>query len=268
MAIQIKTWLTDRLERQWRDRVVRSNYDDDSSSQWYRWIQVSVQGLNEKIKSLHYEYYQNPWDAGIVFHFEGDYASSNYLEFRRYVRKATANIPELEWFDHQDHANTGCWLKIQHLNSEEEVVAEFERLMSILDPVVNAGLKEAPSLELLLTSHNPTTQPKQLDITQVVNDRESSQVSFMQTDFESLMTLPLNIPEYQRNYCWDKDNITNLWKSLAFSSGNIHLGNIILQEREGKFDIIKFTRFELGEGLEKRNDNFAEEVMSQVNGTN
>ena len=238
MAIQIKTWLTDRLQRNWSDRVVRSNYDDDSSSQWYRWIQVSVQGLNEKIKSLHYEYYQNPWDAGIVFHFEGDYASSNYLEFRRYVRKATANIPDLEWFDHQDHANTGCWLKIQHLNSEREVVAEFERLMGILDPVVNAGLKEAPSLELLLTSHNPTVQPKQLDVIRVFNDGETSQVSFMQTDFESLMTLPLNIPEYQRNYCWDKDNITNLWKSLAFSSGNIHLGNIILQEREGKFDII------------------------------
>ena len=238
MAIQIKTWLTDRLQQYWRDRVVSSNYHDDSSSQWHRWIQVSVQGLNEKIKSLHYEYYQNHWGAGIVFHFEDDYASSKYLELRRYVRKATANIPELEWFDHKNHANTGCWLKVQHLDSEGEVVAEFERLMGILDPVVNAGLKEAPSLELLLTSHNPTTQPKQLDVTQAVDDRDSSQVSFMQTDFQSLMTLPLNIPEYQRNYCWDKDNITNLWKSLAFSSGNIHLGNIILQERDGKFDII------------------------------
>lgn len=234
MAIQIKTWLTDRLQRHWRDRVVFSNYDDDSSSQWYRWIQVSVQGLNEKIKSLHYEYYQKPGYAGIFFHFEGDYASSNYLEFRRYVRKTTANIPELEWLDHQDHANTCCRLKKQHLDKEEEVVAEFERLMKILDGIVCDGLKEAPSIELLLTSHNPTIQPKQLDVINM----ESSEVSFMQTDFESLMALPLNIPEYQRNYCWDKNNITNLWKSLATSSGNIHLGNIILQEREGKFDII------------------------------
>ena len=33
----------------------------------------------------------------------------------------------------------------------------------------------------------------------------------------------------------------------------------------GKFAIIRFDRFVLGEGLEKRNDNFAEEVMSQLN---
>ena len=33
----------------------------------------------------------------------------------------------------------------------------------------------------------------------------------------------------------------------------------------GKFAIVKFDRFVLGEGLEKRNDNFADEVMSQLN---
>lgn len=35
---------------------------------------------------------------------------------------------------------------------------------------------------------------------------------------------------------------------------------------EGKLTIEKFSRFVLGEGLEKRQDNFAEEVMSQVKG--
>ncbi|MDD3236536.1 MAG: translation elongation factor Ts [Candidatus Gastranaerophilales bacterium] len=34
----------------------------------------------------------------------------------------------------------------------------------------------------------------------------------------------------------------------------------------GKFEISAFTRWNLGEGLEKRNDNFAEEVMNQVKG--
>ena len=32
----------------------------------------------------------------------------------------------------------------------------------------------------------------------------------------------------------------------------------------GKFSIVKFDRYVLGEGLEKRNDNFADEVMSQL----
>ena len=35
---------------------------------------------------------------------------------------------------------------------------------------------------------------------------------------------------------------------------------------EGKLTVEKFTRYMLGEGLEKRQDNFAEEVMSQVKG--
>lgn len=35
---------------------------------------------------------------------------------------------------------------------------------------------------------------------------------------------------------------------------------------EGKFSIIKFDRYVLGEGLEKREENFAEEVMSQIKG--
>ena len=34
----------------------------------------------------------------------------------------------------------------------------------------------------------------------------------------------------------------------------------------GKFSIVKFDRYVLGEGLEKRNDNFADEVMSQLKG--
>ena len=40
----------------------------------------------------------------------------------------------------------------------------------------------------------------------------------------------------------------------------------IAQLIEGKMTITAFTRYELGEGLEKRQDNFAEEVMSQVRG--
>ena len=238
MAIQIKTWVTAALKRQWPERVVRSNYDDDSSRQWYRWIQISVQGLNEKVESLHYEYCQERGDLYVAFHFEHDFASPHYLELRRYVRKATEQVPGIEWFDHLNHANCGCWIRGQHLESNEEVIAEFECLMKILDDVINEGLKVAPSLDRLLTKHVPLEDGNSQNFTGIFENSESTEVSFHQTNFENLMSLPLNIPEYQRNYCWDKDNITNLWKSIASSSGDIHLGNIILQERAGKFDII------------------------------
>jgi elongation factor Ts len=41
---------------------------------------------------------------------------------------------------------------------------------------------------------------------------------------------------------------------------NVTVGQLI----EGKLTIKAFTRWELGEGLEKRQDNFAEEVMGQL----
>ena len=40
----------------------------------------------------------------------------------------------------------------------------------------------------------------------------------------------------------------------------------IAQLIEGKLNIVKFDRYVLGEGLEKRNENFADEVAKQVNG--
>lgn len=43
---------------------------------------------------------------------------------------------------------------------------------------------------------------------------------------------------------------------------DITVGQLI----EGKMNVKSFTRFVLGEGLEKRQDNFAEEVMSQIKG--
>ena len=40
----------------------------------------------------------------------------------------------------------------------------------------------------------------------------------------------------------------------------------VAQLIEGKCEIVRFERYVLGEGLEKRQDNFAEEVMSQIKG--
>ena len=40
----------------------------------------------------------------------------------------------------------------------------------------------------------------------------------------------------------------------------------VAQLIEGKLNIVKFVRYTLGEGLEKRSENFADEVMSQIKG--
>lgn len=244
MAIQIKTEVTEALSREWPDRTVKSNYMDNHSRSRYRYIQVSVPGLNGEVDSLHYEYNCGPGYSLVAFHFEGKYASPNFLELRRYVRKSTekSNTEKsndvVEWRDFQSHANTECTLKSQCLDSIEQVIAEFRRLMEILDPIIQRGLEEAPSLDLMLTSHAQTEQREETEQLTFADKPAKAEVCFLQTNFDKLMSLPLNIPSYQRNYCWNNDNISNLWKSLSMASGDIHLGNIIMQERDGQYDII------------------------------
>ena len=43
--------------------------------------------------------------------------------------------------------------------------------------------------------------------------------------------------------------------------GDVSVGKML----GGEFGIKQFIRYEMGEGLQKREDNFAEEVMSQIN---
>lgn len=237
MGIQIKTWITSHVRELFPDRNVISNYADDRSSQWYRWIQVTVKGHNELLSGMHYEYYQDPRRTELVFHFEQDYATSKFLALRRYVQKETAGIADLEWFDHQNHAKTGCWLKVQCTDSEDQLIYEFKRLMEILDPIIDRGMKEAPSIDLLLTRHLPSKEATSSILIDKSN-QEKQDVRFIEGSFADLMSVNLNIPAYQRNYCWTDSNIENLWDSLANSNGDIHLGNIILQENNGNFDII------------------------------
>lgn len=237
MGIQIKTLLTSRVKKHFHDRNVLYNYTDDSSSQWFRWIQVAVKGHNDLLNDMHYEYYRDKWMAYVGFHFEREYASSKFLALRRYIQKATAEIANLEWFDHQGHAKTGCWLKVQNTDSEDLLIGEFERLMEILDPIIDRGMKEAPSIDLLLTRHLASKDATASILIDESNQRKPD-VRFIEGSFADIMSVNLNIPPYQRNYCWADSNIENLWDSLVNSNGDIHLGNIILQENKGKFDII------------------------------
>lgn len=230
---RIKTWVTKSIKDRWKDRDVLSNYVDDSSTIWYRHIQISVLGHNEKRAGLHYEF--NEYE--VMFHFEMDYANTNYLALRRYVQKATSGIKGLVWQDQLGHAKCCCRFEGQEINDEPSLFKELERLMAVIDPIIETALKEAPSLDVLLTNHTEK-QDKTDSVLLRVNEGDENNVRFVEGSFHDLMSVNLNIPSYQRNYCWNDENIENLWESLVSADGEIHLGNIILQEKEDGFDII------------------------------
>lgn len=233
---RIKTRVTKSIQNRWPDREVISNYTDDSSSKWYRYIQISVLGHKDKIAGLHYEFNEKQ----VMFHFENEFANANYLTLRRYVHKATSRIKGLIWEDQLGHAKCCCKFENHEnpeINDDNSLYNELERLMSVIDPIIGNALKEAPSLELLLTQH--TDNPGKSDSVLLnYNEKGKDYVQFIEGSFNDLMAVNLNIPLYQRNYCWTDANIEKLWESLSKADGDIHLGNIILQERNGVFDII------------------------------
>lgn len=230
---RIKTGVTRSLQDKWTERSITSDYTDDRSSKWYRHIKISVLGHNDKMSGLHYEFNEHE----VMFHFEGDFANANYLSLRRYVHKATSGIKNLIWQDQSGHAKCCCKFDDQHIFDDSTLFAELEKLMNIIDPIIDNALRVAPSLESLLTHHQAEAQD---NIDNVLHRRsnENAAVRFVEGSFNDLMSVNLNIPSYQRNYCWDDSNIENLWNSLAAAEGEIHLGNIILQERNDEFDII------------------------------
>lgn len=53
-----------------------------------------------------------------------------------------------------------------------------------------------------------------------------------------VFSLDLNIPEYQRIYCWHEENVIQLLKDCRNLESEYRLGSIILQKQGNKYDII------------------------------
>lgn len=51
-------------------------------------------------------------------------------------------------------------------------------------------------------------------------------------------SLPLCIPDYQRTYCWREKNVYKLLDDIWKVNDDYHMGSIILQNKEGKLNII------------------------------
>lgn len=236
-APDIKIWLIDYLKRKFRGRTVRSNYKKDSCRMRYenRHIQVSVSGLEGEVGKIHYEY-----DGDKVwFHIEYEYQGAEFREFRRLLRRETAGNADIVWDTWQDHPACRCGFIDYSIESEEDLVSAFEALMSVFDNLVSRALNEAPSVEKLLSC--PVYPSAVLPVDGKISSATPSEpdgVGFVAATLADLFDCNLSIPPYQRDYCWDDEDISRLWASLAETGGDVYLGNVILQQNEDRFEII------------------------------
>lgn len=222
------SWDLDWMLRQFIKREYPSKIipDADWGKTWnrYRYIQVSTPlryKSGEINWNLHYEFI----DGKIVLHIEDEYQKPDFRKFREYLRQQTIDNPKLNW---ETWLNVSCCqcVILSDIHTNEDVINALKELIDIFDPIINQIPKN------LITPIEYCKYDKQLSFS--APTRDNLAVSLGKYNLTELFGFNLQIPEYQRTYCWEKDNVTKLFYSILNSSDEYHLGTIILLRKREK----------------------------------
>ena len=211
-------------------RIVNPSYKDDSSKKadYNRWIQVQSSFPN--MSNVHYELI---WDDGKLYwelHIEPQNVADHYKYSRiaRYIQDSTKDDSSLVWY------NDGPAYKVRYnciINSDDSLEKGLMLLYDKYDKLLEDCAKRFKPTDLTLPYKNPSEFKK-------FDDEE--EVCLKTMSLKDLFDLKLTIPDYQRIYCWNDNNIKTLWNNLKEMPEGLdyHLGAIILQCQDDGYDII------------------------------
>ena len=211
-------------------RIVNPSYNDDSSKKadYNRWIQVQSSFPN--MSNVHYELI---WDDGKLYwelHIEPQNVADHYKYSRiaRYIQDSTKDDSSLVWY------NDGPAYKVRYnciINSDDSLEKGLMLLYDKYDKLLEDCAKRFKPTDLTLPYKNPSKYKK-------FDDEE--EVCLKTMSLKDLFDLKLTIPDYQRIYCWNDNNIKTLWNNLKEMPEGLdyHLGAIILQCQDDGYDII------------------------------
>ena len=211
-------------------RIVKPSYTDDSSNMHdaNRWIQV--QSAFPNINTIHYELV---WDNKHLYwelHIEpqNDQDGYKYARIARYLRESTENNQEIEWY------NDGSRYLARHqkyVESDEDLEEGLKFLYNTFDNLLADCAKRFKPMDLSLPY-------EMADEFKTIDDEE--EVCLKSMKLKELFDLRLTIPDYQRIYCWNDNNIQTLWSNLIEMPEELdyHLGAIILHRKDACCEII------------------------------
>ena len=195
------------------------------SWQTSRYIQIFLEGYD---KDLHYEYrIDGNWNGRVELHFEGSWEEKYGVLIDRLMNN-TQNCDDLLWSEWD-------WgYRCQHTRNIDNIETLFQTMSYMME--VFTKLIRHLSLEI------PTFEER---IIKCVNSlpKPSDIVELYEIRLEKVISLPLSIPNYQRIYCWEEDNVKCLLDDVFEHVSNTiatpyRLGTIILHSHDGKYDII------------------------------
>ena len=195
------------------------------SWQTSRFIQIYIDGYDH---DLHYEYrIDGNWNGRVELHFEGDWETKYGILIDRLMNN-TQNSDELIWSE-WDYG-----YRCQHakkINTIEDLFLTLSYMMELFDKLIKSLTSEIPTFEVQ-TILCDGALPQQIGMVDIFEKR-----------YIDILRLPLTIPNYQRTYCWEEDNVKCLLDDVfehisTNSTVPYRLGAIILHSHNGKYDII------------------------------
>lgn len=124
-------------------------------------------------------------------------------------------------------------LKDRYITNVDDLVEVFRDFYKLVNPILKELLESNRDIHLKLD------YPKQIVpyVPLIPGDEE---VSVSIKNLENVMNLNLALPDYQRDYCWEDKNITDLWHNLIKIQKEkpFHLGTLVFHDFNGHYDII------------------------------
>lgn len=118
---------------------------------------------------------------------------------------------------------------------EEQLFPELKKMMDFFNPL----LEQAKAAYPIVDSNAPHTQDAQKCSFKAWNTDCKEDVCCFSMNLENLMSYNLTIPDYQRDYCWEDDQIKSLFESVKkFAHIEYHLGTLILHKNGGCLNIV------------------------------
>lgn len=155
---------------------------------------------------LHYEFYEGQ----VRLHIEGD----NWWRLRQELYNLLHDHSELQGAVWNKRQNCQWILK----TDKKDLFKKFCKIRDIIEPELVKLEQGARDARATLRSNN---------------------VDFSQKRIQDIFNLDLDIPEYQRIYCWEEEQVLTLLNDIeSFTTEYYYLGNIILCKNNEKLDIV------------------------------
>lgn len=201
-------------------------YCPHNSWQTSRFIQFFIDGFDH---DLHYEYrIDKKWTGRVELHFEDDWENKYGVLIDRLMDN-TQNCDELNW------SEWDCGYRCQH-SQKINTIEELYQTMSYMMELFGKLIKDS-------TSATPIIEERSIEGGMTLPLQDNSKVDIYEKKYGEILQLHLTIPDYQRIYCWEENNVKCLLDDVIEHIGTnsktpYRLGTIILHSRDGKYDII------------------------------